>query len=123
MQCFAVWSPSARSVDLELTTPGGSRTTAMEPSEGGWWRSPGVLPEHGWDYAYRVDGGEPTPDPRSAWLPQGVDGPSRVFDAARHTWQDAGWRGPQQGRGTLGGVVYEMHVGTFTSEGTLDAAA
>jgi maltooligosyltrehalose trehalohydrolase len=95
----------------------------MEPSEGGWWRQPSIAPEHGWDYEYRVDGGDPTPDPRSTWLPAGVDGPSRVFDSSRHAWQDAGWRGPQQGRGTLGGVVYELHVGTFTSEGTLDAAA
>jgi maltooligosyltrehalose trehalohydrolase len=122
MHCFAVWAPTANSVDLELVTPDGGRTLAMERSEGGWWRSSGLTPEHGWDYAYRVDGGDPTPDPRSGWLPAGVDGPSRVFEASRHAWQDAGWRGPQQGRGTLGGVVYELHVGTFTPDGTLDAA-
>src|SRR4051794_6653108 len=123
MHCFAVWAPSAQSVDLELTAPDGSRSVPMQRSEGGWWRLPSVSPEHGWDYAYRVDGGDPTPDPRSAWLPAGVDGPSRVFDASRHAWHDAGWRGPRDGRGTLGGVIYELHVGTFTPEGTLDAAA
>jgi maltooligosyltrehalose trehalohydrolase len=122
MHCFAVWAPSARSVDLDLRTPDGDRSLALERSEGGWWRFSGLTPEHGWDYAYRVDGGDPTPDPRSSWLPAGVDGPSRVSDASRHAWQDAGWRGPQQGRGTLGGVVYELHVGTFAPEGTLDAA-
>jgi maltooligosyltrehalose trehalohydrolase len=122
MHCFAVWAPTAHSVDLELTTPDGSRTVPMERSEGGWWRSAGLAPEHGWDYAYRVDGGDPTPDPRSTWLPAGVDGPSRVFTASRYAWQDAGWRGPRNGEGTLGGVIYEMHVGTFTPEGTLEAA-
>jgi maltooligosyltrehalose trehalohydrolase len=45
-----------------------------------------------------------------------------VFDASRYAWQDAEWRGPRDGQGTLGGVIYEMHVGTFTPEGTLDAA-
>ena len=122
MHCFAVWAPSAQSVDLELTTADGSRSVPMERSEGGWWRQPSLTPEHGWDYSYRVDGGDPTPDPRSSWLPAGVDGPSRVFAASRHAWHDAGWRGPQQGHGTLGGVIYELHVGTFTPEGTLDAA-
>ena len=63
-----------------------------------------------------------TPDPRSAWQPHGVHGESRWFDATAHTWRDATWAGPQQGEGVLGGVVYELHVGTFTPEGTLDAA-
>ena len=74
------------------------------------------------DYAFRLDGGDPRPDPRTAWQPQGVHGPSRTFDASAHQWADAVWAGPQQGLGTLGGVVYELHVGTFTPQGTLDAA-
>ena len=74
------------------------------------------------DYAFSVDGGEPRPDPRSAWQPHGVHGPSRTFDTGAHEWADSTWAGPQQGLGTLGGVVYELHVGTFTPEGTLDSA-
>ena len=70
------------------------------------------------DYAFRVDGGEPLPDPRSAWQPHGVHGPSRTFDPAAHAWTDAGWPGPRGGAGVLGAVFYELHVGTFTAEGT-----
>ncbi|QGN56871.1 malto-oligosyltrehalose trehalohydrolase [Nostocoides sp. HKS02] len=74
------------------------------------------------DYGFSVDGGEVTPDPRSPWQPEGVHGPSRWFDATRFPWRDATWAGPQLGDGLLGGVVYELHVGTFTRQGTLDAA-
>ena len=75
------------------------------------------------DYAFVLDGDEPAlPDPRSAWQPHGVHGPSRTFDPAAFAWTDDGWRGPRDGHGVLGGVVYELHVGTFTAEGTLDAA-
>src|SRR3954469_20348391 len=74
---------------------------------------------HGTDYAFSLDGGAPLPDPRSAWQPDGVHRPSRVFDPARHHWQDAGWGG----RSALGALFYELHIGTFTPQGTLDAAA
>ena len=73
------------------------------------------------DYLYSVDGGDPRPDPRSAWQPHGVHGPSRTFDAAAHAWGDADWAGLGED-GILGSIVYELHVGTFTPEGTLDAA-
>ena len=82
-------------------------------------------PEHwiiglpvGTDYLLSVDGGEPRPDPRSAHQPAGVHGPSRVFDTAAHQWGDGDWAGID----VLGSVFYELHVGTFTDAGTLDAA-
>jgi maltooligosyltrehalose trehalohydrolase len=90
----------------------------MEPAARGWWRSPRPLAP-GTDYAFALDGGEPRPDPRSPWQPAGVHGPSRTFDTAAHAWADGAWRG----RSSLGAVIYELHVGTFTPEGTLDAAA
>ena len=111
-----VWAPQAGRVGLHLPATG--EVTAMEPREGGWWVSPRPLPA-GTDYAYRLDDGEDLPDPRSAWQPDGVHGPSRVFDASRLEWTDDGW----PGRDLLGAVIYELHVGTFTPEGTLDAAA
>jgi maltooligosyltrehalose trehalohydrolase len=86
--------------------------------EDGWWLPEATLP-HGTDYAFRLDDGPPRPDPRSPWQPAGVHGPSRAFDAGRHVWGDAGW----PGRDVRGAVVYELHVGTFTPAGTLDAAA
>jgi maltooligosyltrehalose trehalohydrolase len=72
------------------------------------------------DYGYLVDGSETAvPDPRSWRQPDGVHGRSRTFDPALYTWADDTWTGRQ----LAGAVVYELHVGTFTSAGTLDAAA
>jgi maltooligosyltrehalose trehalohydrolase len=122
MHCFAVWAPGATSVDIDLHTFDGVNRVAMDQSDSGWWRHDGQVGP-GTDYAFHVDGGAATPDPRSSWQPQGVHGPSRVFDPGAHPWADGGWRGPRAGAGTLGAVIYEMHVGTFTPDGTLDAAA
>ncbi|KQX66767.1 malto-oligosyltrehalose trehalohydrolase [Angustibacter sp. Root456] len=122
MHRFAVWAPGAEQVDL-VTSPGPDEVRQpMVRSEGGWWRDDGPWAEHGTDYGYCVDGGPLTPDPRSAWQPVGVHGPSRVFDPERFEWHDDGWRGAHGGVGALGAVIYELHVGTFTHEGTLDAA-
>jgi maltooligosyltrehalose trehalohydrolase len=123
MHRFSVWSPHARSLEVEITpSPAdGEATPRRQPltSAGdGWWHADVADAGHGTDYAYRVDGGPPLPDPRSAWQPQGVHGPSRVFDAGRHAWQDGAWRGVD----ALGALFYELHIGTYTSEGTLDAA-
>jgi len=124
MHTFRVWAPSAGAVDLVLpgTDPGTDPDTGgrrpMERSDGGWWALEVPGAGHGDDYAFSVDGSEPRPDPRSGWQPGGVHGPSRVFDAARHDWQDGDW----PGREVLGALFYELHVGTFTPEGTLDAA-
>lgn len=89
----------------------------MSRADDGWWTSPVAVPD-GTDYAFAVDGGEPRPDPRSPWQPHGVHRPSRTFDAARHAWSDDGWVGLD----VRGRVIYELHLGTFTPTGTLDAA-
>lgn len=94
----------------------------MTSAPDGWWFWRSAPSRGPLDYAFSVDGGEPRPDPRTAWQPHGVHGPSRTFDVEAHQWRDSMWAGPQQGLGTLGGVVYELHVGTFTPEGTLDSA-
>jgi maltooligosyltrehalose trehalohydrolase len=73
---------------------------------------------HGADYAFVLDGGQPLPDPRSASQPRGPHAASRVVDHARFGWTDDAWRGLP----LAGSVLYELHVGTFTPEGTLDAA-
>lgn len=72
----------------------------------------------GTDYLISVDGRDARPDPRSAWQPYGVHGPSRAFSTSAHAWGDGDWRG----RSALGAVTYELHIGTFTPEGTLDSA-
>lgn len=128
-----VWAPHAGTVSLETAAgpaavPGTTsvpmrredpdrRGTSAGVRDSGWWIADLDLP-HGTDYAFAVDGAPARPDPRSAWQPQGVHGPSRVFDADRHEWQDAGW----QGVDVRGAVVYELHLGTFTPAGTLAGA-
>jgi maltooligosyltrehalose trehalohydrolase len=73
---------------------------------------------HGIDYAYAPNGNGPFPDPRSAWQPDGVHGFSRTFDAGRFEWTDQAWSGLD----ARGAVTYELHIGAFTPQGTLDAA-
>ena len=125
-----VWAPESTSVDIDFGAPGEPPTRApMVRGDGGWWRWEGdhtayaSVTDGAFDYAFVLDGEEPAlPDPRSAWQPHGVDGPSRLFDVTSHEWSDSAWRGPRDGAGTLGGVIYELHIGTFTDEGTFDAA-
>ena len=110
-----VWAPAAQTVELHL--PGQDRLVGMIPVPGGWWTAPFDL-EPGTDYAFRVDGSPNRPDPRSALQPDGVHGPSRTVDPDTWRWTDQNWAG----KDLRGSVIYELHVGTFTPEGTLDAA-
>jgi len=92
-----------------------------EGVDDGWWTVNVPDAGHGTDYAFAIDGGPARPDPRSPWQPDGVHGPSRVFDTGLHQWTDHSWQ-DSGGRSSLGAVFYELHVGTFTPDGTLDAA-
>ncbi len=109
-----VWAPDAEAVTAVLPGRDDARI-ALEPGADGTWTF--ALPPET-DPLRAAAGGTPRPDPRSARQPYGVHGASRTFDASAHPWRDASWRG---GR-VLGGVIYEIHVGTFTPQGTLDAA-
>ena len=113
MTRFRVWAPNGAAVELDLT----GRRVAMAAAERGWFEAdvPDVGP--GTDYGFSLDGGPVRPDPRSPWQPVGVDGPSRTVDHAAFPWTDAGWRGVH----LPSTVIYELHVGTFTPEGTFDA--
>ncbi|MDQ1621300.1 MAG: maltooligosyltrehalose trehalohydrolase [Actinomycetota bacterium] len=108
-----VWAPFVGSVIAEAGT-----RHPMRRDDGGWWRVdvPGL--GHGDDYAFVLDDGNPLPDPRSRWQPYGVHGASRFYEHDDVTWTDHDWRG----RALPGSVFYELHLGTFTREGTLDAA-
>ncbi|NUQ22280.1 MAG: malto-oligosyltrehalose trehalohydrolase [Gemmatimonadaceae bacterium] len=114
---FSVWAPKAKRVEVVIEGED-TRSVVLEAREGGAFegRVPGV--GAGTDYRFRLDGGEPRPDPVSRWQPEGVHGPSRVVDPAAFRWSDAGWRGLAM----ADYVIYELHVGTFTAEGTFDAA-
>ncbi len=114
MHEFRVWAPLPGGVELVL----GERRIPMTPAAGGWWAATADEAGPGTDYAFSLDGGPPLPDPRSALQPRGVHGPSRVVNHAAFGWQDTGWRGVP----LAGSVLYELHVGTFSPEGTFDGA-
>ncbi|MGI9079896.1 MAG: malto-oligosyltrehalose trehalohydrolase [Acidimicrobiales bacterium] len=110
-----VWAPKAQAVDVVV----GERRTAMDgPDERGWFRTGAAEIDTGADYAFSLDGGPPLPDPRSPWQPHGVHGPSRRVDHGAFAWTDAAWAAPE----LADVVVYELHVGTFSPEGTFDGA-
>jgi maltooligosyltrehalose trehalohydrolase len=109
-----VWAPRASSVDV--VSSGEHRAMEPDPADG-WWRLPGGL-HPGADYAFSLEGGPPRPDPRSAWQPYGVHGPSRVVDPDAWSWTDDAWRGFH----LPSAVLYELHPGTFTPGGTLSSA-
>ena len=114
---FSVWAPKAKRVEVVLESAG-SRAIALDARDDGVFEGsvPGV--SAGADYRLRLDGGEPRPDPVSRWQPEGVHGPSRVVDPSAFQWNDANWKGIP----IADYVLYELHVGTFTPEGTFDAA-
>ncbi|MER6814701.1 malto-oligosyltrehalose trehalohydrolase [Spirillospora sp. NPDC000708] len=116
-QRFEVWAPKARRVDVVVA--GERRPMAEAEGRPGWWTADVPGAGHGTDYGFALDGAEdPLPDPRSPWQPSGVHALSRVYEHDRFAWTDGHWHG----RPLPGSVLYEMHVGTFTPEGTFDAA-
>ncbi|WP_067454153.1 malto-oligosyltrehalose trehalohydrolase [Actinomadura macra] len=115
---FAVWAPDAGRV--EVMADGTPHPMSALDRRPGWWSVDVPAAQHGTDYGFVLDGAdEVLPDPRSPWQPQGVHGQSRVYDHDRFVWTDDRWHG----RPLPGSVLYELHVGTFTPEGTFDAAA
>jgi maltooligosyltrehalose trehalohydrolase len=111
---FSVWSPNAKRVELAVD----GRSVPMHHSTDGCWRVIVGGIEPGARYGFSIDGGPVRPDPRSASQPDGIDGLSELVDHAAFEWHDDGWRGVPW----RGAVLYELHVGTFTVEGTFDAA-
>ncbi|MFK0153368.1 malto-oligosyltrehalose trehalohydrolase [Streptomyces sp. NPDC090493] len=112
---FEVWAPQADRVTLHCG--GDTRALGRDPQRPGWWTGEADA-EDGTRYGFALDDGPVLPDPRSRRQPDGPDGPSAVVDHERHEWR-AAW----PGRALPGAVLYELHVGTYTPEGTLDAAA
>ena len=109
-----VWAPLASQVAVQLK----GLEREMLRRDGAWWELTVPEPLHGTDYEFILDGGRPLPDPRSASQPYGVHGKSRFVDHGRFSWEDQGWQPPLFRRG----IVYELHIGTFTPEGTFDSA-
>ena len=112
---FRVWAPHAKTVELLA----GERRFALQPVTDGYWQvEAAAAPANG--YKYSIDGAPALPDPRSRWQPAGVHGASHLFEN----------RGPPEGSAHIGfqapplseAIIYELHVGTFTADGTYAAA-
>lgn len=112
-----VWAPNAHSVAL-VTDEAAPREFPLACEGDGYHsgRAAGIGP--GVRYRFRLDGGEASPDPASRFQPDGPHGPSMVIDPDGYEWSDAAWKGV----GPRGQVIYELHVGTFTKDGTFRAA-
>jgi maltooligosyltrehalose trehalohydrolase len=118
---FRVWAPRRKKVEVVFEGPSGDwpLTLALNPEENGYFSGLAEGAGAGALYRFRLDDGDSLyPDPASRFQPEGPHGPSQVIDPASYTWRDSGWGGirPQ------GQVAYEMHIGTFTPEGTWEAA-
>lgn len=116
MHRFEVWAPRAHTVAVSIN---GATLPMNGPDDRGWWRLDVAEAESGTDYGFVIDDdGTPWPDPRSQWQPNGVHGLSRVYDQQAFVWSDQDFEAPP----LSSGIIYELHIGTFTAHGTLDAA-
>jgi maltooligosyltrehalose trehalohydrolase len=115
---FRVWAPGHRAVEVLLQTPQGPEALPLREEPHGYFAATHAAPV-GTLYQYRLDGGAPLPDPCSRFQPRGPHGPSQVVDPRRFVWSDQDWKGPR----SRGQVLYELHVGTFTPEGTYAGVA
>lgn len=114
---FIVWAPSASEMQLRIVSPR-ECLIPMEKIERGYWRvvAEDIMP--GARYFYKLDGSDSRPDPASFFQPNGVHDSSEVIDHSAFTWDADKWRGiPLESM-----IIYEMHIGVFTPEGTFDAA-
>jgi maltooligosyltrehalose trehalohydrolase len=115
---FRVWAPSSERVDVVIYGPEAERVEPLAAEGGGWFAAiaPGV--GAGARYKFRLDGESAFPDPASRHQPDGVHEASAVVDPSAFAWTDSAWRGLGEDDDL---VIYEVHVGTATDEGTFDA--
>jgi maltooligosyltrehalose trehalohydrolase len=114
---FVVWAPRAHELSVRVRTGSAAGDYQLERRSNGIFSAMVSGVKAGDDYTYRIDGGPERPDPASRWQPYGVHGASRVVDPDAFGWTDGAWRGIEM----ADYLIYEMHVGTFTPEGTFDA--
>jgi maltooligosyltrehalose trehalohydrolase len=114
---FRVWAPRCERVEVRGVGPGSAAPVPLARGPDGVFEGAIAGLGPGARYVYRLDGRAERPDPVSRSQPDGVHGPSEVVDPAAFAWTDSGWRGVPRRDLRL----YELHVGTFTAEGTFDA--
>ncbi|MGC3989986.1 MAG: alpha-amylase family glycosyl hydrolase, partial [Chthoniobacteraceae bacterium] len=111
---YQVWAPKRKKVEAEITGAAGPRTLVLTRDAQGFYSGIDRQGRAGDRYRYRLDGSGPFPDPASRWQPEGVHGPSQVIDPRSYAWNDGDWQRPR----FRDLVLYEIHIGTFTREGT-----
>ncbi|MEO8744412.1 MAG: malto-oligosyltrehalose trehalohydrolase [Candidatus Dormiibacterota bacterium] len=109
---FRVWAPNHGRVDAVAD----GRRIPMNRVDHGWWEAFDAAAAAGSRYGFSLDCGDARPDPRSPSQPGGVLALSQLIDHGAHVWRDEGWRGMS----LAGRILYELHVGTFSPEGTFD---
>ncbi len=116
MHLFKVWAPLAKSLSLQVD---GKSHPMSGPDDEGWWNLAVESAGHGTDYGFFIEkNSKVAPDPRSLWQPNGVHNLSRVYNQCAFRWSDQGFNAPP----LASAIIYELHLGTFTSDGTLDSA-
>ena len=115
---FRLWAPAARRVEVSIEAQGKRETLPLRAAEDGWHELVQSGIGAGARYRFVLENGLAVPDPASRFNPDDVHGPSEVIDPSAYAWRDAKWRGLPWEQA----VVYEMHIGTFTPEGTFAAA-
>ena len=113
---FRVWAPARRAIKLRLLSGGTVRKLPMQRAGEDFVAT--IPAKAGDRYLYTLDDGLEVPDPVSRFLPEGVHGPTEIVDPNSFKWTDQEWRGLE----LRDYVIYELHLGTFTPEGTFDAA-
>jgi len=117
---FRFYASAAQTIALELADAAGNRSVPMQPAGAGWFEATDERAGHGTRYAFRIDGAaHAVPDPASRFQPEGVHAPSMVVDTDAFAWPDRAW----PGHAWNAYAICELHVGTFTPEGTYAAAA
>src|SRR5579875_1102605 len=116
MHRFEVWAPFVTKIAVQVN---GSVYSMSGPDRRGYWRAEVEEAGPGDEYGFLLyQDPQPYPDPRSQWQPHGVHGLSRIYDQSAFPWSDERFQAPP----LSSGIIYELHIGTFTQSGTLDAA-
>ncbi len=113
---FSVWAPFRKKVELKIVSPD-MLLIPMKRDDQGYWHACVYDVVPGAQYLYRLDGEQERPDPVSRYQPEGVHSPSQLMDLSAFAWEDHDWKGIA----LRDYIIYELHVGTFTREGTFDA--
>ncbi len=115
---FSVWAPLLDQVAVEIVgAEGRPQHLKMTQDEKGYWHAIAPNLPAGTRYRYQLNGQEAWPDPASSYQPEGVHGPSEVIDHSQFEWQNDDW----QSVSLTDYIIYELHIGTFTPEGTFEA--